>query len=171
MAAGKRRTRLSRVLLAVALACACTALASRWFDAHWRSGVPGWWFQLRSGTFTVSSVQSFGGATGTRQGWTFERLTTPAGPAIVPAPDHFGTNTALYTRKRLNGFGVALTSVSIALLQPTLLLFVSSVTLWWWGRRAYRRVSGSGTCPRCGYDTSGLPRGAPCPECGPSSLG
>jgi hypothetical protein len=32
-----------------------------------------------------------------------------------------------------------------------------------WHTRARR-----GHCPRCGYNFKGLPRGAPCPECGPA---
>lgn len=167
MASGRRRSCLSRVLFVAAFASFGAAIGSRWFDTQARSGVPGLWVQLRAGVVTFTVVESIGGGgAGTRRGWNFNALTLPAGPVIVPPPVDFGTSTVFYAHKRLNGFGIVLTSVSFALLQPTLVLVAAATVLSLSARRARRQAARVGHCPRCGYDTAGLSPGVPCPECG-----
>ncbi len=153
-------------MLGTSLVLFAVALASRWFDVQARTGVPGWWFQLRAGVVTVTSVQSYGGGSVPSSGWSLDRLSPPAGPLLVPTKEPFGVTTVFHSYKRLNGFGVSLHSVSIAMPQPALLCLAASAGLWLWARRARRRAARAGVCPRCGYDTAGLSPGVPCPECG-----
>jgi predicted RNA-binding Zn-ribbon protein involved in translation (DUF1610 family) len=153
-------------MLGTSLAFFAAAFASRWFDVQARTGVPGWWFQLRAGVVTVTSVQSYGGGSVPSSGWSLDRLSPPAGPLLVPTKEPFGVTTVFHSYKRLNGFGVSLHSVSIAMPQPALLCLAASAGLWLWARRARRRAAGVGRCPQCGYDTAGLSLGVPCPECG-----
>jgi hypothetical protein len=48
---------------------------------------------------------------------------------------------------------------------PAALLAALALPMWW-SVLHRRRAARAGTCPRCRYDLSGLPPGAPCPECG-----
>lgn len=53
-------------------------------------------------------------------------------------------------------------SLNVPLWLPIAPLAVPAILLWWSGRGRVR----PGGCRGCRYDLSGLPPGAPCPECG-----
>jgi hypothetical protein len=56
-------------------------------------------------------------------------------------------------------------TVAVTLLYPFVLFAAPAELLWWIDQRTRRRAR-RGLCNECGYDHSGLPQGAKCPECG-----
>ena len=48
---------------------------------------------------------------------------------------------------------------------PALLIAAPSAWLWWRDRQRWG-LGPAGRCAACGYDLTGLPAGAACPECG-----
>ncbi len=92
------------------------------------------------------------GCSPTRQwSWNFGRRLVPIGWGVLP---HGGFNA-----------NMSRGALAVPLLPPAVLLGGAAL---WAARRHRRRVRLRGNlCVRCGYDRTGLPAGADCPECGP----
>lgn len=96
-----------------------------------------------------------------RDRWRLQWLVTapPPNPS-AQAPGGWGVRSFLHLAWFADNRTVRMAAV-VAWPIPALLAAAGAYLVL---RNRHRR----GTCPRCGYDLSTLPPGAPCPECGPS---
>jgi hypothetical protein len=128
--------------LAATVLLAGAAIGSRGWYGEWYSG--GWGAGLQSGAFWCGSDNT------TRPGWHTGATAWPGilswayrGSILDAPPRHW--------------------SLTISLWLPAGATFaVSALSAF----KVYRTRRRPGHCPKCGYDRSGLPTDAPCPECG-----
>ncbi len=127
--------------LAATVVLAGWAISTRGWYGGW-AGASGRWIGLYDGAFSCGRVSSAGGA----QGWMTGSLLTPS--------------STLWWSYRSSSTDWELW---ISLWLPAGATFVVSTISAFMVSRTRRRP---GHCRKCGYDRSGLPTDAPCPECG-----